>query len=311
MRKIAHIINPVVVDQASDLFVAQPITFETMKSAQKFAAGQVAVELFTAQFQEDRNLVPAGFQLTPDLDRSVLDAGVFQKKRKLPLLADILDRLYAATDAEYCIYTNVDIAVQPHFYVAVNALIEKGYDAFVINRRTLEAIYSTPAEIPLMYADIGEKHPGYDCFVFRRDVYPRYQLDGVCLGILWIDDILIWNLVCHAQNFSVFRKLHLTFHLGDSQTWLKKKYSDYYAYNREAARRALAVLERTHGPLQEISGFTQNALGIRHAKKLLHEEVTAEAQLQMTKRHLKKRDEMQRRKEREDAGDLPTPGDMR
>ncbi|MCG3119031.1 MAG: hypothetical protein ALAOOOJD_01359 [bacterium] len=311
MRKIAHIINPVVVEQASDLYLAQPITFETMKTAQKFATGQVAVDLFTAQFKEDRILVPAGFQLTADLERSVLDLGTFQKKRKLPLLADILGRLYAATDAEYCIYTNVDIAVQPHFYVAVNALIEKGYDAFVINRRTVDAVYSRPAEIPLMYAEVGEKHPGYDCFVFRRDVFPQYQLDAVCLGILWIDDILIWNLVCHAQNFSVFRKLHLTFHLGDSQTWLKQKYSDYYAYNREAARRALAVLERTHGPLEKIGGFAQNALGIEHAKKLLREEMTAETQLHMMKRRLKKRDEMQRRNEREDAGELPTAGDMR
>ncbi|NUO78601.1 hypothetical protein HUU05_00870 [candidate division KSB1 bacterium] len=304
MRKIAHIVNPVVVDQASDLYVAQPITFETMKTAKKFAAGEVAVDLLTAQFPEDRALVPDGFHLTPNLERSVLDFGVFQKKRKLPLLVDILDRLYAATDAEYCIYTNVDIAVQPHFYVAVNALIEKGYDAFVINRRTVEAVYSSPAEIPLMYAEVGEKHPGYDCFVFRRDVYPNYQLDRVCLGILWIDDILIWNLVCRAQNFSVFRKLHLTFHLGDSQTWLKQKYSDYYAHNREAARRALAVLERTHGPLQEIDGFAQNALGVEYAKQLLREEESAETQLKVMKRRLKKRQEMQRMKNGEGAGEM-------
>ncbi len=35
--KLAHIINPVAVQGSSDLFIAQPITFETMKVARNFA----------------------------------------------------------------------------------------------------------------------------------------------------------------------------------------------------------------------------------------------------------------------------------
>ena len=287
-------INPVIVDKASDLYAAQPITFETMKTAKKFAAGKVEVDLFTAQYAEDRALIPDGFHLTPDLERSVLDLGNFQKKRKLPLLADILDRLYAATDAEYLIYTNVDIAVLPYFYVTVNALIEQGYDSFVINRRTVETIYDSPAEIPLMYAEVGNKHPGFDCFVFKREAYPQYKLGGVCLGIPWIDHVLIMNLVCHARNFSVFRKLHATFHLGDSQAWLKEKYADYYAYNKAEAEKVVSALERTHGPLEEISAFALHHLGMEGAKKLLSDEGTAEEQLQKIKKGLKKRLQLQR-----------------
>ena len=33
--KLAHIVNPVVVSQSSDLFVAQPITFQTMIEARR------------------------------------------------------------------------------------------------------------------------------------------------------------------------------------------------------------------------------------------------------------------------------------
>jgi len=199
-----------------------------------------------------------------------------------------LDRLYAATDAEYLIYTNVDIVVLPYFYVTVNALIEQGYDSFVINRRTVEAIYDSPAEIPLMYAEVGNKHPGFDCFIFKREIYPQYKLGTVCLGIPWIDHVLIMNLVCHARNFSVFRKLHATFHLGDSQTWLKEKYADYYAYNKEEAGKAQAALERIHGPLQEFGAFAQNALGIEYARQLLSDEETAEARLKTLKKRMKK-----------------------
>lgn len=288
MRKIAHIINPFIVDKTSDLFIAQPITFETMKKAQKFSRGQVEVALFTAQYPEDRSIIPDGFHMTPDLERSVLDLGSFQKKRKLPLLSDILDRLYEASDAEYLVYTNVDISLMPNFYVSVNSLIEKGYDAFVVNRRTIDAIYNSPAEIPWMYAEAGMKHLGFDCFVFKREAYPQYKLSAVCLGIPWVNHVLLCNLICQSQNFLVFRKLHLTFHLGDSQVWLKEKYADYYAYNRDEAKKAHAALEQIYGPLEQVSAFAQNSVNIERPKQLLRSEESPEVILQLMKKRMKK-----------------------
>ncbi|MCR4288341.1 MAG: hypothetical protein NUW09_10065, partial [Deltaproteobacteria bacterium] len=175
MRKIAHIINPVKAAKTSDLFVAQPVTFETMRVAREFARGKVAVELYTAQYPEDRSFVPDGFQPTRDLDRSVMDLGSFREKRKLPLIKDILDRLYEAVDAEYMIYTNVDIALMPHFYLAVDKFIDEGHDAFVINRRTISGRRKLVKDIPLMYAELGKPHPGHDCFVFRRDAYGKFK----------------------------------------------------------------------------------------------------------------------------------------
>jgi len=257
MRKIAHIINPVIVGPSSDLFVAQPVTFETMKVAREFARGQVEVVFFSAQYPEDRALVPEGFQLTPDLERSVLDLGSFQKRRKYPLLADILDRLYAATDAEYLIFTNVDIAVMPHFYATVNAFIAAGHDAFAINRRTIAAGYHGPAEIPVMYAEAGKKHEGHDCFVFRRDAYPQYRLGAVCTGIPWVGRTLLWNLMCYARNFYVFTKTHLTFHIGpgNKHTWGDDGFSDYRAHNMSEAQKVMAALKAAHGPFNGPSPF--------------------------------------------------------
>ncbi|MFQ5632930.1 MAG: hypothetical protein ACE5I1_29525, partial [bacterium] len=194
MRKIAHLVNPVLVRETSDLHLAQPVTIETMRVAREFARGKVEVELLTAQYPEDRPLVPEDFLATPDLDRSVLDVGTFKKARKLPLIADILDRLYEATDAEYLVYTNVDISLQPHFYMTVDSMIENGLDAIVINRRTIPGTYRRVAEIPLMYAEVGKKHEGHDCFIFRRDVYPRFQLGKVCIGAPMIGRVLLWNL---------------------------------------------------------------------------------------------------------------------
>ncbi len=71
-----------------------------MRIAREFARGHVDVTLVSAHHPEDCTFVPDGFQSVPDLDRSILDIGTFQKRRKLSLLVDILDRLYEASDAE-------------------------------------------------------------------------------------------------------------------------------------------------------------------------------------------------------------------
>lgn len=257
MKKLAHIVNPVVVGPSSDLFLAQPITFETMKAARRSAAGEVEVELFSTQYPEDRAIVPDGFRTTPDLERSVQDVGLFELKRKLPLLKDVLDRLYAATDAEYLVYTNVDIALMPFFYSAVSSRIDEGFDALVINRRTISARYSKCAQIPLMYAQLGRKHEGHDCFVFRREAYPRYALAQVCIGIPWVGRVLLWNLFCYAGKFQELADEHLTFHVGsgNEKTLQAREYQDYRTYNRGEAAKAMAALESRCGPFEGRSPF--------------------------------------------------------
>ena len=56
--KIAHIVNPVKVDKDRDLYFQQPITFESMLIAEKFAAGQVEVKLIVTGYPEDEDLFP-------------------------------------------------------------------------------------------------------------------------------------------------------------------------------------------------------------------------------------------------------------
>ena len=241
MRKVAHIINPVRVDESSDLFTAQPVTFKTMEVARDFARNQVDVGIFSAQYPEDRAMVPEYFQLTPDMERSVLDIATFKKKRKLPLVKDILDRLYEVTDADFLIYTNVDIALMPYFYVSVIQIIESGYDAFVINRRTIPKRYERTEQIPNMYSLVGQSHRGYDCFVFPRRLYPFFKLGEGCIGANHIGKILITNLVCLSKNFKLFKNLHLTFHIGNDKAWNNSLFNDYFEHNKKVLGEVLSL----------------------------------------------------------------------
>ena len=243
MRKIAHIINPVKIQNPdSDLVTAQPITFETMRRARERAKGVVEVALLSAQYPEDHEIIPDYFHLTPDLTRSVQDFGTFAKPRKYPLIGDILQKGVDHTDAEYLIYTNVDIALQEDFYLKVNEFLDRGHEALIINRRRISAKYVDTDQIEEMWQEKGLSHPGFDCFVFRRDDFSKFQLAHVCVGVPFIGILTAQNLFAFGKNFKLFDQEFLTQHIG-LEIFKKRAPEEYLGYNRAEFRKAIAELD--------------------------------------------------------------------
>jgi len=247
VASLAHVVNPVIVGESSDLFTAQPITFESMRLAKMMAGNDRSVSLFSVQYPEDVSIIPEFITGTPDLTRSIESLSEFKGRRKLPLLVDILGRLYEATDAEYLIYTNVDIALLPQFYLCVSSIINSGFDAFTINRRTISAHFKSISELPQMYSTIGSPHAGHDCFVFKRELFRKFELGNVCVGINWVGAVLLANLMVHAKKFMMFHDVHLTFHIGDEMTWKDDRNEEYRNYNRQQARKVRQVLDEKCG----------------------------------------------------------------
>jgi hypothetical protein len=123
------------------------------------------------------------------------------------------------SNADYLIYTNADIALMPQFYLAVKRFIEKEYEGFIINHRTIDKKFSSLDQIPMMFSEIGEKHPGCDCFVFKRDLYPKFLLGNVAIGCAFFALTLRTNISVISKRFKHFRDLHLTFHIGNNRAW--------------------------------------------------------------------------------------------
>ena len=161
MISFAHIINPFAAARGSDLEIAMPITFESMRIAKKQAEGKVNVDLLSVQFSEDHAVVPDGFFVCPDLQRSVLDFGNFTHPVRLPLISDILELAMRNSSSEYIIYTNIDIGLQPHFYLEVARRIEEGKDACIINRRRISKHFNQVQQLPEMWKEKGKPHPGF------------------------------------------------------------------------------------------------------------------------------------------------------
>lgn len=247
-RQFLHLVNPVAAPPASDLYAAQPVTFAALRDARRFAAehGGIQAHLCAVGYPEDAPAIPPDFHRLPDLTRSMLDVGRFRRPRRLPLVADLIARAVEAADglgAETLVYTNVDIAPMPDFYVAVAALLDAGHDALSITRRTLPKTWPNGvADLPLMRAQVGQPHPGRDCFVFAREAARRYTLGLACIGVGRVGKVLAANLLCHSANFAEFKDLHLTFHLGDDQPWQSGEFSDYTAHNERELRAVLHAL---------------------------------------------------------------------
>lgn len=230
MIRVAHIINPVKVNEKSDLHVAQPVTFETMLRSKRNSLFCDQIELYTTQFEEDKEIIPDGFRVLSNLERSVLDVNPRLAKRKLPLIGDILSKVKEMDNPDYIIFTNMDIALMPYFYDAVVLYLEKGHDALVINRRRISDRYRTIEELPLMYSDLGRSHPGFDCFVIKTELLDRFILGNICVGISFLEATLVHNIFSFAQNPLYVPDAHLTFHIG--MDVLVPRNNEFYKHNR-------------------------------------------------------------------------------
>ena len=251
--KLAHVINPVKVNENSDLYFAQPITFAAVKAARETALQNgLDVELYSVSYPEDFEIVPPHLHQLENLNRSCQDVSTFERQRKLPLIKDILDHLDKEAKADYFIYTNVDIAVQPQFYLEVSKLIDQGYDSFVINRRTISEHYTDPGQLHLMYSEKGDSHPGHDCFVFSKEQYKKFVLENTCIGINWIGRVILWNQYAVARNFHEFKDLYLTFHVGNDKVWKNPAFSDYVQFNYSQAFRVFEKLNKKYALLKRL-----------------------------------------------------------
>ena len=228
--KIAHIINPIKVSENFDLLRAQSITIESMEIAKKFSKFKDDIILCSTQFEEDLSAVPSSFKTLSNLKKSVLDYNANLKNKKLPLIKDILEKLRELTEAEYYIYTNIDIAVMPYFYDFIFNAISNGNDAIVINRRRLKINYLKSTSITEMYSDLGKSHPGFDCFVFHKDLLNKFILSEICIGIPFVETTLVHNIFSFAKNPIFIPDAHLTFHIGMNVLGFTK--NDFYEHNK-------------------------------------------------------------------------------
>jgi hypothetical protein len=205
------------------------------------AESAVEVELVAVKHKDERVTIPSEFKWAQDINKYAWEyiepLKDINPHKPLPRLKDIIFSLYDLSDAEYFIYTNVDIGLYPHFYIRVKDIIENGYDAFCINRRDLPKDYKgillDENELELICLAEGIKHAGIDCCVFKKEIVPSLNLGNVYVGFPPVGNVLKTQVEVNSKNFIWIKDERLTFHLGSDRPWRRNKGYYYYEnYNQ-------------------------------------------------------------------------------
>lgn len=213
--------------------------------AEAAAQGRGETLLLNVQSAGDPDLTPAGFERAPPLERDARALGDFARPKDLPVLFDILGRAASrAGPDDAVVVTNADICVQPWFYAAVRELLAAGFDALVINRRTIAAAHAWAPGSTLDQAEPGVTHPGFDCFVMRRRLADHFVPSAALVGVPGVALGLIYNMIARAERMLILRNADLTRHFGDDRSWRDPALEDYARFNREETRKVWTALGR-------------------------------------------------------------------
>ena len=247
--RIAHVVSPVFEKKGSGMLDQMTlITLRSMAVAKELAEtlsnGRIQVELWLCNYADEPRPNLPGMRYTIPLNRSVIELAEKHNidlpltkanpvPRRLPVAADILDALAKSTSADHLSFTNADIGVMPYFYIFAATWLRAGLDGMFVNRvpipleaglnfKTLDDILDAGLQYP-------QNHGGWDCFVFTRKQYQKFQsrLGLVVVGAPPIGTKLRHAVNCYAKHFLPVTKKHVTFHLGGTGSGDKEKHSGW------------------------------------------------------------------------------------
>src|SRR5438105_139764 len=247
MRTFAHVINPVIKPAGHELALAQPVTFESMRTARAESVSPEGIELWALTYPEDRSLVPEYIRQIDLPEHSFRDIHGVTDAPKLPRIVDILAPVATSSNADYLIYTNVDIGLMPFFYDAIDLLLDDGWDSIIVNRRTIHPASADKENLVALWMLAGDPHPGYDCFVFPRTWVDDLELDDLCVGLPGFDWLLAVNIWVRSKKNYTFADAHLTFHVGDDMTWRSERYQQFVNLNLSGMAEPLGKLRAIYG----------------------------------------------------------------
>lgn len=231
-----HVVNLYRQPGSESLGGDQLATIESMRRAQKFSevVEGARVDFVAVHEDSDSHLMPADFRPAPQVRRTIADLAGFEDGPRFPFVFDILAAA-PSTVATHVVFTNADICLQPTFYEFVCDALNSGYDSLVVNRRTIDA-RALGVSPNIAGSELGEIHPGLDCFVFPRTWIGTFETNEACVGAGHVMRGVLHNLVAHAEALLVVTDAQLTYHFGDDRPWQSEARASYIAHNRREDR---------------------------------------------------------------------------
>jgi len=235
--QFVHLLNVYAKDGRNALDQEQVHVLDSLReAAQNYAKHGGKVSFLAACEESDQILAPSDFAVRSCLKRRANALPEFRSLPPLPFLFDVLGAASAGSSesSEFVVYTNFDIAVQPFFFQFLDYFIRGGFDAVIVNRRTVCPI-SLRAPLFVGQSDIGQPHPGMDCFVFPRSWLGCFTPTAAITGVGQVMRSLLYNLVAKAQRLLFLSRTHVTLHYGDDRRWRAPEFELAEAHNAREA----------------------------------------------------------------------------
>ncbi len=259
MVSFSHIINPVSIEENVELFETQKLSFASILKAKNYN-DKIPIELFTVSANSNSlDCVPVPFKQLPKLDRTISDL-VNKANKNYPILSDIFKTAQTHCKSDYIIFTNLDIALMPYFYEAVNHYVSLDHDAIIINRRRIKNRFKNETTLEALYAEAGKDHTGYDTFIIKRDLLDKFIYKNIAIGVPPAGNDIFYNIFAFAQKPILFTEKHLTFHVGLDlvKNWgntaiVKHNYNEFHQLLKELK----PVLKADNFPGAELGFFAR------------------------------------------------------
>jgi hypothetical protein len=265
--RLTHLLNLVSQDDNPQLFKVQKLTLQTVEAALSATEKQIEVKVCSAQFEDAVSCLPHFVSPTTPLSQHAAQNTSLATRARLPLISEILGKLREDSSATHFIFSNTDICLMPSFYNAAAAYLQQGYDAVIINRRRIRSAFLDEKDLNLLYAEAGETHTGYDCFIFSRQIFEKFVLSDIYIGVPPAGNDIFYNIMAFAEKPVLLTEKHLTFHVGMD---LVKEWGSA-ELNRYNAAQFKSLLHKLYPHLQ-IGKFPGAGYGLirRHFKWLMN-----------------------------------------
>jgi hypothetical protein len=228
-----HVLNPFPAKTGSEHAIASAVTWQTLRVAHARAVTHgLDVDCSAVILPGDEGTVEGPATRKAYLMRTVQDVEKLKPIRPLPLIADLLNAGVIGSTSSHIVFSNMDISVQPDFYLTLRNLVSRtlGVDVpFTVPRINIDASLAG-GTLEEMYAASGPLGHGYDCFVIPRGMINKLDLGSCCIGAPHFDQLLFMALdVLSGHRAKSMNDLRLTFHLGNDIAWAAMM--DYVEHN--------------------------------------------------------------------------------
>lgn len=192
-----HVINPFKPGPDIEHQRAQQATLDSIAHAAALAQAQgIRVDVVCAVFPEDAEVVAPWVKANPNFKVAIFNVSVNEllpqfnqgNNIRLPFLNTILYAGYLHGQGDYLTYSNVDIGVQPPFYIKLARQLQVMPDVPISAiREEFEHVGPTfNIENAIARRGSGLNHPGHDCWTFPRSWVPRLVLGFTMVGVSMI-----------------------------------------------------------------------------------------------------------------------------